>query len=203
MVFSYGFLDHAQMAANQIFVDLDIPDDDPLKMAKLAFYKDAPGVRILSPPANAETQSVTWESPFVWWACVNEEDGLDFNVLQTNDGGRELRASWKGEEVDLSGNLRNCLATDPLWDVFQLRAIVTILDRLETQFSTLQQTQGMIAEISQDESMRDIFRPNVFGTVMRLRELEAKMMEKAAGALAKQVSALMSIYFWLPREHEF
>lgn len=198
MLFSYGFLDHDQTAANQVFVDLKIPDDDPLKMAKMAFYKDAPGVRLLSPPTNSDTQSISWDSPFVWWACVNEEDGLDFNVLQTNDGGRELRASWKGEEMDLSGTLRNCLATDPLWDVFQLRAVVTILDRLETQFFTLQQTQGMIAEISQDETMREIFRPDVFGTVMRLRELEGKMLEKAIGDLAKQVSDLMPSSFWLP-----
>lgn len=198
MLFSYGFLDHDQTAANQVFVDLEIPDDDPLKMAKMAFYKDAPGVRLLSPPTNSDTQSISWDSPFVWWACVNEEDGLDFNVLQTNDGGRELRASWKGEEMDLSGTLRNCLATDPLWDVFQLRAVVTILDRLETQFFTLQQTQGMIAEISQDETMREIFRPDVFGTVMRLRELEGKMLEKAIGDLAKQVSDLMPSSFWLP-----
>ncbi|KAK1146523.1 hypothetical protein N8T08_002953 [Aspergillus melleus] len=192
MVFSYGFLDPERTAANQVFVGLDIPDDDPLKMAKMTFYKGAPGVRMLSPPASSETQSTGWDSPFVWWACVNEEDGLDFNVLQTNDGGRELRASWKGEEVDLSGDLRNCLATDPLWDVFQLRAVVTILDRLETQFFTLQQSQVMIAEISQDESMREIFRPDVFGTVMRLRELEAKMLEKAIEDLAKQRDDLMT-----------
>ena len=203
MVFSYGFLDPERTAANQVFVGLDIPDDDPLKMAKMAFYKGAPGVRMLSPPASSETQSTSWDSPFVWWACVNEEDGLDFNVLQTNDGGRELRASWKGEEVDLSGGLRNCLATDPLWDVFQLRAVVTILDRLETQSFTLQQTQGIIAEISQDESMREIFRPDVFGTVMRLRGLEAKMLEKAIEDLAKQVSDLMPTCGWflgLPRK---
>ncbi|THD00520.1 hypothetical protein EYZ11_000084 [Aspergillus tanneri] len=200
MIFSYGFLDNGRESANQIFLDLDIPDDDPLKMAKLAFNKDVPGIRLFS----SEAGSTNWDSPFVWWACVNEEDGLGFNVLQTNDGGRELRARWKEAEVELSSSLRDRLATDPLWDVFQLRAVVIILDRLEAQLVTLRQTQGVVVEISQDENMLTIFRPGVLSTIMKLRELEAELLERGIEDLARQtVSAYLGSQHSVDIEEDF
>ena len=56
-----------------MFLDLDIPDDDPLRPAKIYVSKVAPGFRIFEKDGNIE-----WESDFVWLVVVNEEDGLDF-----------------------------------------------------------------------------------------------------------------------------
>ncbi|RDH38538.1 hypothetical protein BDQ94DRAFT_165669 [Aspergillus welwitschiae] len=194
LIFSYGFLDEHTTDAKQIFLDLDIPDDDPLKIAKKAFCKDTPGVKILatSPDSSETVAATTWDSPIIWWACVNEEDGLDFNVLQTNDGGRELKAIWNGQEVSDPGCLRDLLAADPRWDIYQLRAAVLILERLETQFFVLRQTDMMISEIRENEDMRAVFDPYVFQTILRLRELESKLMEQAIEDLVNQRETLMS-----------
>src|SRR5436190_18950210 len=115
MIFSYGFLEMDVAGARQLFLDLDIPDDDPLKPAKKAVCDAAPGFRFFVPPCSTSTD---WESPFVWWSCINEEDGLEFRVLQLNDGGRELKAAWKGNNIESSEHLLAMLKKDSLWHVF-------------------------------------------------------------------------------------
>ncbi|KAG2009200.1 hypothetical protein GB937_007977 [Aspergillus fischeri] len=178
MVFSYGFVENERTDAKQIFLDLEIPDDDPLKMAKQVFCKEVPGVRITrATTACPERGKTTWDSPFVWWACVNEEDGLNFDVVQTTDGGKELRATWKGEDMGTPSRLKDLLAADPLWAIFQLRAVVLILERLETQLVILRETEKLVAEISNDEDMRALFRTDVLNTISSLRRLEAELLQ--------------------------
>ncbi|KAI9931909.1 hypothetical protein ASPWEDRAFT_27807 [Aspergillus wentii DTO 134E9] len=190
MIFSYGFLDMERIDAKQTFLDLDIPGDDPLKLAKKRFCRDAPGVQVKT-AANAS--GATWDSPFVWWACVNEEDGLDFTVLQTTDGGKELAAIWKEEGIEVSSRLRDILAADPMWEVFQLRAVMIILDRLETQLATLRETEQIVSEVSRDEELkRAIFRPDVFRIATKLRELEANLLERGIEDLVRKRDELMA-----------
>lgn len=189
MVFSYGFLESSTRSARQIFLDLDISNDDPLKLAKKAFCKEVAGVRLSVDSSDPE--HTQWDSPFIWWACVNEEDGLDFNVLQTTDGGKELRAIWKGEDFGDPENFRDKLAADPLWDVFQLRAVVILLGRLEAQLSILQQTEEIISDVRKDENLLNtIFRPDIFGTVSRMRKLEADLLSKGIDDLVQSVRGL-------------
>ncbi|KAE8373269.1 hypothetical protein BDV26DRAFT_71365 [Aspergillus bertholletiae] len=190
MLFSYGFLETERKSGKQIFLNLDIPQDDPLIMAKKRICKAPPGLRLFDAPT-AERNSTSWDSPFVWWLCVNQEDGLEFEVLQTNDGGRELKVSWKGEELKDPNNLQALLAQDPLWDIFQLRAVVTVLDRLESHFLILRETQIMVEEISHNEDMLALFRPGVYNTINSLRELEGKLLEKGIEDLAQQVSCVI------------
>ena len=186
MVFSYGFLDNDTNNARQIFLDLDFPHEG-LGLAKRAFCKELPGVKLSVDPSNPECTD--WDSSFVWWACVGEEDGLDFDILQMTDGERELRATWKGEDLGNPENFRDRLAADPLWDVFQLRAVVTILNRVETQLSILQKTEAIISDVGQDEDLlKAIFRPDVFNTVSRLRRLETDLLSKEVDGLVKRVS---------------
>ena len=187
MVFSYGFVENERTDAKQIFLDLEIPEDDPLKMAKAVFCKEVPGVRITSATTGSEAGKTTWDSPFVWWACVNEEDGLNFDVQQTTDGGKELRATWKGEDMGTPSRLNDLLAADPLWAIFQLRAVVLILERLETQLVILRETEKLVAEISNDEDMRALFRPDVLNTISRLRRLEAELLESSIEDLMSSV----------------
>ncbi|KAF4168982.1 hypothetical protein CNMCM6936_000393 [Aspergillus lentulus] len=187
MVFSYGFVENERTDAKQIFLDLEIPEDDPLKMAKAVFCKEVPGVRITSATTGSEAGKTTWDSPFVWWACVNEEDGLNFDVQQTTDGGKELRATWKGEDMGTPSRLKDLLAADPLWAIFQLRAVVLILERLETQLVILRETEKLVAEISNDEDMRALFRPDVLNTISRLRRLEAELLESSIEDLMSSV----------------
>ncbi|KAL3493413.1 hypothetical protein BJX62DRAFT_223867 [Aspergillus germanicus] len=191
MVFSYGFLDAKKNDTRQIQLDLDIPDDDPLGMAKMAFCREIPGVRIFGQTTSSGTVETRWESPIVWWACVNEEDGLEFAVLQSNDGSKQLKITWKGEDVETPHHLRDLLAADPSWDIFQLRAAVLILERLETQLFILKTTEGMISDINDSEDMRALFRPEVFNTVTKLRQLEGELLDMAINDLEKQRDDLM------------
>ena len=184
MIFSYGFLEDDLDDARQLFLDLDIPDDDPLKPAKRAVCDDPPGVRIYSVP---ETSGVEWESGFVWWACVNEEDGLEFRVLQSNDGERELKVFWKETEILSSGQLLKALKEDPMWDVFQLRAAMIIQERIDTQLSILQESQLALQTSEKGQGMNEKISQGTWDTVMKLRELEGDFLIRATQASEAKV----------------
>jgi hypothetical protein len=79
-------------------LDLDIPHDDSLRLAKKSADTEAPGVRLF---IDSEGKP-HWEGGYIWWACVNEEDGLDFRVAQETDGTRQLEVLWKYRRVSPS-----------------------------------------------------------------------------------------------------
>lgn len=172
MIFSYGFLEDIMDTARQMFLDLDIPDDDPLRVAKKVVCKVAPGFRLYD-----DHDTVGWEGPFVWWSCVNEEDGLDFSVLQGNDGSKELVVLWKGRELQAGQieSLKDVLAQDPMWDVFQLRAMVMLQQRLERQMTMMQEVDSLLEE----SELQTNVRADIRSLIVKLRELEADLMERA------------------------
>lgn len=163
-----------------MFLDLDIPDDDPLRPAKIFVSTAAPGFRIFD-----EGNDIGWESEFIWLVVVNEEDGLDFKIRQTTDGKREIQAFWKDRELDTS-KLQKYIQEDPAWDVFQLRATVLLQQRVEAQMETLQETQ----DVKLDASIRDTPRR----LAERLRILELEMLERAVSTLDRQVRKLHFLY---------
>lgn len=179
MIFSYGFLEGDMASAKQLFLGLEIPIDDPLRMAKKTICREAPGVRLYIDP---EDGTVRWESKFVWWACVNEEDGLEFRVLQDTDGEKELHVRWKGKGFQ-SETLAEVLAQDPLREVFELRAVVLLLERIELQASTL---EGREEDFSQAILQSDI-RDSTWETIGRLRELELDLFAEAYQSLQSEV----------------
>ncbi|KAJ5283371.1 hypothetical protein N7505_001351 [Penicillium chrysogenum] len=184
MIFSYGFLEDGTTGAREIFLDLDIPEDDPLGLAKRMFCQNNSGIRISAVEGSEE---VTWESELVWIAYVNEEDGLHFGTAQTTDGGRELETTWKGEKIQSASHLRELLAVDPLWDIFQLRAAVLLVDRLETQLALFQETGEIISSMQEDKAALDsMFRPGIFTSITQFRALEGELLEKAVEELIKQ-----------------
>lgn len=58
-------------SAKIMFLNLDIPDDDPLRPAKIYVCNTAPGFRLIN-----KADTVEWEGDFVWLVVVNEEDGM-------------------------------------------------------------------------------------------------------------------------------
>lgn len=171
MLFSYGFLEANMTSASELFLDLDIPEDDPLRIAKKAVSKEktAPGFRLFF---QSQSHSIGWESPFVWLLCVNEEDGLEFKLLQNNEGERELQASWKEREIAEMSQLLEILKQEPLWDVFHLRAISTLQARVEQQLFRLEGSKGYITAILEAEGLE---RSN-YDNAMRLRDLEETLL---------------------------
>lgn len=167
MLFSYGFIEETMKTAQELFLDLEIPGDDPLKIAKKAINNSAPGFRLF-----LEGGVIQWEGAFVWLICVNEEDGLGFSVLQTNDGERELKVNWKDSEMTDILELNTLLKADFLWDVFELRAVATLQTRVESQLCALHSSEDRPPGIF---STTEAMNPRLLNA-SRLRELERTLM---------------------------
>jgi hypothetical protein len=178
MIFSYGFIESGVANARQLFLDLDIPTDDPLRLAKKAVCKDAPGVRLYT----KENGEIGWESKYVWWSCVNEEDGLGFRILQANDGGKELKVLWKKVELETE-RLEETLASDSMRDIFQLRAVVVLQKRIERQASELEETEEQFSEAVHLPGVR----PTTWETIKILRALEVDFLADAYQSMQAEV----------------
>ncbi len=171
MLFSYGFLEDSMKSAKELFLDLDIPNDDPLKFAKKAVSEDkaAPGFRLFF---QGQSDSIGWEGSFIWLLCVNEEDGLEFKLLQNNDGAKELQASWKERELTDISQLMEILKQEPLWDIFHLRVFTTLHARVEQQLFRLEGSKGYLEEILEVKSLNR----NNYDHAIRLRDLEETLL---------------------------
>lgn len=162
-------------SAQVMFLNLDIPDDDPLRPAKIHINTAAPGFRLYE-----KDNKVHWESDFIWLVAINEEDGLDFKLRQTVDGQREIQAFWKEKELGDTSELQDHLRQDPLWDVYQLRGVVLLQGRTDAQLQLLQH----VGNPERDASIRE----GPWELARRLRNLEFNMLEKARIDLEDQVS---------------
>lgn len=196
MLFSYGFLETNRTEAREILLNFDIPEDDPLALPKKVFCQNDTGIRIMATQSLEGKREVTWKSAFTWLACVNEEDGLQFELAQTIDGGREMETSWKGKMVESPSHLLELLAIDPLWKIFQLRATVLLLERLETQLALFQETEKVISNLREDQmTFQSLFRPGILEPISLFRKLEVGLLEKAIEGLIQNVSDLISLAF--------
>ncbi|KAL9610976.1 MAG: hypothetical protein Q9167_004353 [Letrouitia subvulpina] len=169
MLFSYGFLEDNMSSARELFLELDIPDDDPLKLAKKAVSKSAPGFRLYQ-----NGDSVDWECDFIWLLCVNEEDGLRFRLLQTLDGEEELTVFWKETKMTDAATIKDILQQEPLWNVFRLRANTILQRRVSEQLSSLDNSNEYIKKASELQ-----IDPSVLKNITRLRDLESSLMVRA------------------------
>jgi hypothetical protein len=198
MIFSYGFLETSVEDARQLFLPIDIPDGDPLKQVKkiISTKKTAPGLRLA-----VEHGKTVWESDFIFWACVNEEDGLSIDMIQPNEGPVELKAAWKGE-VEIGyvvpgtssrsnvKELRSILSQDPLWDLFQLRAAVLVQQCLQSRLEMLGGEMEMAFESVEhdaDGSQTGV-RSVVYEMIRKLRNGEAVLLQRGLEDLANEVS---------------
>jgi hypothetical protein len=181
-IFSYGFLENQVTSAKVMFLDLEIPDDDPLRPAKLFINTAAPGCRIFD-----KDDSIQWESDFIWLTIVNEEDGLDFKIRQTTDGQREIQAFWKDRELNDTSKLRDYLLEDAAWDLFQLRSTVLLQNRVELQMEVIQAAPGLERQMS--------VRAGPYELADRLRRLELEMLRRATTVLESQVRVLLAPHF--------
>ena len=178
MIFSYGFLEPLMSSAKVIFLDLDIPDDDPLRLAKKAANKEAPGVRLFV----GSDGNPGWESGYVWWACIIEEDGREFRVAQENDGRRQLEVLWKDQRID-PAQLPEVLKHDTKWEIFHLRAIVMLQERVALQASHLEASDESFSESQGEPGIRD----TVVASIKQLRALEGGLLLILHRVFAEQV----------------
>ena len=178
MIFSYGFLEELMVSAKELLLDLQIPDDDPLRVPKSYCSTVAPGVKLYEPTDGSP--DCKWHSDYVWLICVNEEDGLDFVAAQKTDGGRDLHVLWTGEKLHETAELEARLKEHHLWNVFQLRAVSIIQERVAAQIEALKDHANHFQDVSVQNSHRIL--------ADKLRKLEAELLHKAYGSLELQVS---------------
>ena len=210
MLFSYGFIEDTMEDARELFLPLDMNEDDPLGPAKKHISKEvfAPGVKIYrhhegkdkneneNENENEEGKekqegksSVNWHSEFLYLSILNQEDGLDFAVAQTTTGERILQMLWKGEHIPslaLSSFVDEVLKRDEYWELFHLRATVTVLERVREQMGIL---DSVDPEILREEGGIEV-RERCYDLAVRLRELEGRLMSEAVGELEKEIEEL-------------
>ena len=179
MLFSYGFLEDTMTSAKELYLDLDIPNDDPLRIAKKHVSKSPPGFRLFD-----QGESIGWEGPFVWLLCVNQEDGLEFKILQSMDGERDLKVFWDNSEMSDVSKLQSLLQSDSKWDVFQLRAAVILRDRIAQQLSALDDSKSSLPEMLPIAEQQSI----MCHYAIKLRQLERALMLQAHEMFESKVS---------------
>lgn len=181
MLFSYGFIDR-DSTARELTLHLEPFPDDPLAKAKLHVFNGLPTVKL-----SQEGQTVKWDSPFVYLMCLNEEDGLEFRLLQDTTGERQLRLLWQGDDVtEQAADFEALIRGHDLCEVFKLRAVAVLHERVEAQLASI---KGGPPE--------DQLRPLVAAGLLKegcveaaqvLKEVEGPVLEAAAQALESEVS---------------
>ena len=187
MLFSYGFIDEDASSAKALYLDLEIPEDDPLKRPKRTVSESAPGFHI-----RQNNGHISWDSDFIWIICVNEEDGLSFKVQQTVSGDTDLVAFWKGDELTDTSKLGTILQQDPHWDLYRLRAVCIMQARVRGQLSLLVDSEVLIQRCLTDPYHTLTYRNQILMGSKRLRTLEGELLNNADSFFESEVSTPLS-----------
>jgi hypothetical protein len=181
MLFSYGFVDD-DIDTDSLVLDLHPLPDDPLCKAKVAAFSGLPMVRVSS-----TAEVIDWSSPFLFFMCLNEEDGLEFKVMQQTDGSRsQLQVFWHDLDVtDSTAQFEQHISQDPLKDVFRLRAVCILGGRIQGQLERLYATEDMSVIVDSSTFGMD---KALFTAASKLRKREIALLEKASNAIDSQVS---------------
>jgi hypothetical protein len=175
MLFSYGFVDTAS-AKESMKLPLQPFPDDPLAKAKLFVFEEPPQIHIW----RNDEASIEWKAPFAYLMCINEEDGLDFRVLQDTEGGREVRLFWMDEDVTgRAHDFETLIEKHELFAVLKLRVVTVVQDYLIGQLQTIQAVDD-IDWIRATESHAK--------AALELRNIEARILEGMVEDLEEQVS---------------
>ncbi|KJX97083.1 hypothetical protein TI39_contig562g00006 [Zymoseptoria brevis] len=186
MLFSYGFIDQDMESAETLFLSLAIPEEDPSKISKIKFADCAPGFKIIDtsdqPAVGRETHKsrsgdIDWTGDFIWLLCVGHEDGFQLQLARTVDGAEEVEATYQGETLSDARDLRRKLSQSSLWDVYRLRAVVILQQRVYDQLQVLYGTQEGIESLPRGDTT-NIGEPQ-YELATKLRRLEFGLLETA------------------------
>ncbi|KAK3722431.1 hypothetical protein LTR37_002423 [Vermiconidia calcicola] len=174
MLFSYGFFDDDAQSAETLFLSLTIPNDDALQTVKMKISNCPPGFKLI----DTGDGGTEWTGDFIWLLCVNEDDGLRFETARTVDGASEIEAFFRDDTLSGgAGQLHSLLSNTELWDVYRLRAITLLQQRVFDQLQALYTTQDD-ADTTPHGDGTDV-REAPYGFAMTLRRLEFELMERA------------------------
>ncbi|KAK3716010.1 hypothetical protein LTR37_006740 [Vermiconidia calcicola] len=186
MLFSYGFLDDNAQSAETLFLSLTISNDDALQTVKMKIADCAPGFKLI----DIGDGGIEWTGDFIWLLCVSEDDGLRFETARTVDGASEIEASFGDDSLSGgAGQLHSLLGKTELWDVYRLRAITLLQQRVFDQLQVLYTTQDDADTVPHGDGT-DI-REAPYAFAMTLRRLEFELMERAYEEFEKQKMQLV------------
>ncbi|KAF6844857.1 set domain-containing protein [Colletotrichum musicola] len=186
MLFSYGFIDPAS-AADRLTLPLAPMDDDPLGKAKAHIFEGAPNVEF-----DRTNGTVNWKSPFAYFMCLNEEDGLSFRVLQDHGGSRELKVFWQEEDVTATTTaFEQHINGHPQAQIFRLRVVTVLEDLVSSQLERL--ATGMsLEDLDASLSQGGLICGACINAAATLREQETSLLEAAVKALEAQKTQLLA-----------
>lgn len=188
MIFSYGFLEESMDSAEALFLSLTIPQDDKYRLAKTKIADCAPGFKVIDDGEGG----FDFDGDFIWLLCVNEDDGLRFEIARTVDGGEEEHAFF--HDTELTGGaaqLRTLLEESELYDIYILRAIMVYQSRISEQLRFISESRDMVNEIysqlAGSHGDENEFRHHPHNLALTLRRLENDLQGKAFEFLEAQV----------------
>lgn len=173
MLHSYGFIEEDRESAETVFLGLAIPDNDSLKSAKMKIAHCAPGFKVI----DAREGKTPWTGDFIWILCATDDDqNLRFEIARTIDSEEEIQAFWRDEELQGGAlSIKKKMMKEPLWDVYQLRAVAILQERVYSQLQMLYETQEDVEGMQGDDDVR----AGPYKLAMKLRGLEFALLEKA------------------------
>ncbi|CCC12472.1 hypothetical protein SMACR_06551 [Sordaria macrospora] len=186
MLFSYGFID-PETTVESLVLPLEPFGDDPLEKAKLFAFKDLPKVHVAHDKGSS---AVSWDSPFAYLMCVNEEDGLDFRVLQDSEGGRQLRVFWREEDVtDRIGDFETLTESHEVPTLIKLRVVTVVQERLQQQLERAQSFADLSSLPTGDVGL---LRDECQQAASLLRSIETGLLEVVIEYLEKERRMLLA-----------
>lgn len=192
ILFSYGFID-TENSNRHLILPVPAFEDDPLLKAKLYSFGKPPMAELW-----LDGDKPLWKSPFAYFMCLNEEDGLEFRTLQEVSGARQLRVFWQEQDVtDRVGDFEHLIAGHPMSVVFRLRVVTVVEELAETHLDRMKSA----AASAEDEMLREIHgepRQECAVLAEALRDAESKVLEAVLAVLHEEVRALVSSGF-VPR----
>ncbi|KAG5996734.1 hypothetical protein E4U52_005950 [Claviceps spartinae] len=191
MLFNYGFVDPSSTVSTMTLHLRPLPDD-PLAGAKAHIFNGAKVVKLSSEEGNEEQdRRCTWDSPFIYLMCLNEEDGLSFQLLQDTEGNRSLRLFWQEDDVtQRADDFENLIKGHELCQVFRLRAVTIVLQTVEEQLAGIRSgSRDAESEASQADGT---LRSDCIAATRLLRDVEKKLLIKAVESLSHERDALLA-----------
>ncbi|KAG6083267.1 hypothetical protein E4U16_004600 [Claviceps sp. LM84 group G4] len=192
MLFNYGFVDpSSSVSTNTMTLHLRPLPDDPLAGAKAHIFNGAKLVKLSSEAGNEDQdRRCTWDSPFIYLMCLNEEDGLSFQLLQDTEGNRSLRLFWQEEDVtQRADDFENLIKGHELCQVFRLRAVTIVLQTVEEQLAGIQ--SGSCDAENEASQADGILRSDCIVATQLLKDVEEKLLIKAVESLSQERDALL------------
>jgi hypothetical protein len=183
MLFNYGFIDDESLT-HSLVLHISPSPDDPIGKAKAMIYGKPLTLQI-----SVTGDDLELTCPFVDLMCVNEDDGLNFKVMMETDGTYgQMRAYWKSTDVtDSIHHFKDIVATDPLHDVFALRAKVLLRNIVDGQMDRLSESEYMARDLDPDQESLLVNSKEIPKIASKLREIEAEMLSRCTELLDSEV----------------